>query len=366
MVTRNPFHEDLVTEILFYLSFLGFLHQSKIYAIISYTLFVLEDLYDIFGVMNMSTFIKKCREEAGLTQAQLADKMGVSVVAVQNWEKGKTKINMDRYYDLSEIFNVPVDDLIKEMLIEEDKSRPNNWPSFLFDDDTNAIIDTLHLNLAQQDLFGLMYIYGSKYLKDTEIDKDTFDKDLKRIPYGFIDRVGSIRFMNQAEGLHKVIKYVKSDFLMKVLKQNPESEFDIRKLSKNLICEFIDEGHKPLYNIEDDMETYEGLKFWINIGRAKILLPVLEKIGPVHITDGWWSNPIRDDIPEELINAFLKMWGYNRELWEMGEYKSHYNIFNIREETVTDYKNTAPKGEEERWMLSINEKGRELLQWLRE
>ncbi len=44
-----------------------------------------------------------------------------------------------------------------------------------------------------------------------------FDEDLKSIPYGFIDRVGSIRFMNQAEGLHKVIRYVQSDFLMKVI-----------------------------------------------------------------------------------------------------------------------------------------------------
>lgn len=49
----------------------------------------------------MSTFIKRCREEAGLTQAQLAEKMDVSVVAVQNWENGKTRLNLDRYYELS-------------------------------------------------------------------------------------------------------------------------------------------------------------------------------------------------------------------------------------------------------------------------
>ena len=28
-------------------------------------------------------------------------------------------------------------------------------------------------------------------------------------------------------------------------KQNPESEFDIRKLPKSLICKFIDNGYKP-------------------------------------------------------------------------------------------------------------------------
>ncbi|MBO6162943.1 MAG: helix-turn-helix transcriptional regulator [Eubacterium sp.] len=315
----------------------------------------------------MSTFIKRYREEAGLTQAQLAEKMDVSVVAVQNWENGKTRINQDRYYDLSEIFNVPVDVLIKEMLIEADQSRPDTWPDFLFDDDTNAIIDTLHLNLAQQDLFGLMYIYGSEYLKKTEIDQDTFDEDLKRIPYGFIDRVGSIRFMNQAEGLHKVIRYVRSDFLMKVLKQNPDSEFNIRKLSKNLICEFIDEGYKPLNDSEDDIETYEGLYFGIDMRRARILLPVLEEIGPVHITDGRWSNPVRNDLPEEFLNAVLEMCGFRRELWEEGHYEREYNVSNIKSglETVTDYKNTARKEKEERWMLSINKKGRELLQWLR-
>jgi hypothetical protein len=154
---------------------------------------------------------------------------------------------------------------------------------------------------------------------------------------------------------------------MKVLKQNPESEFDIRKLSKNLICEFIDEGYKPLNDFEDDTETFEGLCFRINMRRAKILLPVLEKIGPVHITDGWWSNPIREDLPEEFFNAVLEMCGFRRELWEKGYYKSEYNISYIRcdLETVTDYKNTARKGKE-RWKLSINEKGRELLQWLRE
>ncbi len=316
----------------------------------------------------MSTFIKRCREEAGLTQAQLAEKMDVSVVAVQNWENGKTRLNLDRYYELSEILNVPVENLIKERLIEADKTRPNIWPAFLFDDETNAIIDTLHLNLSQQDLFGLMYIYGSDYLKKTEIDQDTFDEYLKCIPYGFIDRVGSIRFMNQAEGLHKVIRYVRSDFLMKVLKQNPESEFDIRKLSKNLICEFIDEGYKSLNDFEDDIEAYEGLEFGINMRRAKILLPVLEEIGPVHITDGCWSNPIRDDLPEAFLTSALEMCGFRRELWEEGYYIREYNISYMRSglETVTDYKNTARKGKEERWMLSINEKGREFLQWLRE
>lgn len=38
--------------------------------------------------MDMGKFMKACRMNAGLTQEQLAGKMGVSVVSVQNWESG--------------------------------------------------------------------------------------------------------------------------------------------------------------------------------------------------------------------------------------------------------------------------------------
>ena len=76
----------------------------------------------------MSRFVKTCRMNAGLTQEQLAEKMGVSVVSVQNWESGKTKIEIRRYRELAAVFNVPVEKLIKEMIIEEDKKCPDRWP----------------------------------------------------------------------------------------------------------------------------------------------------------------------------------------------------------------------------------------------
>lgn len=319
----------------------------------------------------MSRFIKKCREEAGLTQAKLAEKMNVSVVAVQNWEKGKTGISQDKYIDLAEIFNVSVEKLIKEMVIEENKSRPDRWPEFLFDEETNAIVDTLHLNLGQQDLFGLLYIYGSEYLQKKKIDIDDFEEDLKRIPYDFIARIGSIRFMNQAEELHKVLKHVKSDFLLKILKQNPDAEFNIRKLSKNHICEFIDNGYKTADDSVCFDKGYEGeeeLQFSISMRKARMMLPVLEKVGPVHLTDECWSAPIREDIPEELQSAILEMCGFHQELWEEGYYENEYTVVNIMSglSEVTEYHNISSKGEKECWMWEINAKGKKLLKWFRE
>ena len=59
----------------------------------------------------MSSFgnlLKKLRNEAGLSQQELADKMDVSTNTIQNWEKGTTKVDYSRFGLLADIFNTPV------------------------------------------------------------------------------------------------------------------------------------------------------------------------------------------------------------------------------------------------------------------
>ena len=38
--------------------------------------------------------LSKCREEMGLTQAQLADKIGVKTQTVSDWERGEYEVKM--------------------------------------------------------------------------------------------------------------------------------------------------------------------------------------------------------------------------------------------------------------------------------
>ena len=319
----------------------------------------------------MSSFgnhLKKLRNIAGLSQQKLADKMDVSKNTVQNWENG-AKIDYGKLPDLASIFNTSIEDLIGEYCREQAEKRPSNWPGFLFDneDDINETVKSLHLNLRQQDLFGLLYIYKSEYLQKDDIDFDNFYDDLKLVPYDFIEKVGSIQFMNCADGLHNVIKYVKSDFLLKILKEDPEAEFDVMRLTKGQICDFIDKGYKEAW---DDMEWCENvtpLKFNISMERAQRVLPIL-KDGPIHITDGHWSNKVRKDVPAELIESLHLSLGYK-------EWVKKYDKLNPNDlgngggcmkrglERVTVYHNTAPDGEEETWYLEINEKGRLLLEW---
>lgn len=157
--------------------------------------------------------------------------------------------------------------------------------------------------------------------------------------------------------------------IKEVLKLHPESEFNVKKLSKELICEFIDEGVKPEDDMAlwiDDPERYEAddvLCMRVSMKKARIILPVLEK-GEIHLADGNWGNTLREDIPEEV----LLMCDFKPDLWEKGYYGSQNNAMYIRYglEAVTNYRSVSDKGQGDMWFLEINEKGRQLLEWFRE
>ena len=331
-----------------------------------------------------ATFVKRYREKQGITQAKLAERMGISVTAVQNWESGKTNISQNKYERLSEILNIPIDTLIMEIAADKECGSNSSWPGFLFEDELNSIIDGLHLSLEQQDLFGCLHIYGARFLNEDELETEVstgtdagtreeterriFTKDLRLIPFDFINRVGSINFLNHAEKLFEVIRYIKPEFLLKVLKLNPDREFNIKKLSKDLMAEFIDSG------LKDWVKDGREFDFMVNISmfKARIMLQLLNKSeGRIRLADGN-SNQIRDDLPDEIRETLLKMLRLTHEEWEHEKDRPpierlRYNVYAVIDDldTVTYYQNNAGKDTHECW-LRINDRGRQLLEWFSE
>lgn len=59
----------------------------------------------------MKMKIRAFREQAGLMQNQLADKLGVDVSTVCKWESGENRPTVNTLLRLAEFFNCPVDDL---------------------------------------------------------------------------------------------------------------------------------------------------------------------------------------------------------------------------------------------------------------
>ena len=51
------------------------------------------------------------RKKAGLTQKQLADKLGVKNTAVSNWESGNNSVDIESLFLASEIFGVTLNDM---------------------------------------------------------------------------------------------------------------------------------------------------------------------------------------------------------------------------------------------------------------
>ena len=315
-----------------------------------------------------SVCIASLRRRSGLTQEQLAEKMSVSVTSVQNWEKGSSDISFDRLPKLADVLNVSVDDLVCEITAElKNRQSKDNWPDFLFSDVINKKIDRMSLNLLQQELFGVLCIYDAKFLDDdklkdsidasfyseqSEAELSIYNEDLKNVPFEFVNKVGSINFMKNADRLFEVIRYLKKDFLLKILKNDPDTEFSIRKLSKRQIIELIDYGFRETF--WDEYLDYSP--FEISMSKAEILLPFLEKNDSIHLTDQLMKD---NKLPEDVKNVVLKLLNLSEnELQQHYSQGLNHGVFSVRNGlmSVTDYSNGT---------LTASEKGKLLLDWFK-
>ncbi len=63
--------------------------------------------------MNMADRIQQMRKKAGLSQEELADRVGVSRQAVSKWEGGQSSPDLENIVIMSDLFGVTTDYLLK-------------------------------------------------------------------------------------------------------------------------------------------------------------------------------------------------------------------------------------------------------------
>lgn len=56
----------------------------------------------------------KARENAGLSQAEVAEKLGVTGAAVCQWEKGKTSPKLPMLRKIAKLYGCTVDELVED------------------------------------------------------------------------------------------------------------------------------------------------------------------------------------------------------------------------------------------------------------
>lgn len=58
--------------------------------------------------------LKAARKQLGLTQREVAEKLGVVESCYANWEQGRTEPNIEMLRNLGKLFDVSIDDLIND------------------------------------------------------------------------------------------------------------------------------------------------------------------------------------------------------------------------------------------------------------
>ncbi len=62
--------------------------------------------------MTVSEGLRKCRQERGISQNYLAEKLGVSRIFINALETGKRPIPLDRLVQIANILNCSLDELV--------------------------------------------------------------------------------------------------------------------------------------------------------------------------------------------------------------------------------------------------------------
>lgn len=72
--------------------------------------------------MSFSEKLQKLRKDKGLSQEQLAELLDVSRQAVSKWESGQTYPEIDKLIKLSDLFNVTLDELVRDRNTENNSN----------------------------------------------------------------------------------------------------------------------------------------------------------------------------------------------------------------------------------------------------
>lgn len=111
--------------------------------------------------------LKKEREKRGWSQEYLAEKIHVSRQSVSKWETGKNYPNIEVIIDLSDLFGITIDELLrsdeelKEKVIQDSKQLAHpKWKTF-FD---SLFLLGVFLLLVKLVILGLNYFIGTEIL----------------------------------------------------------------------------------------------------------------------------------------------------------------------------------------------------------
>lgn len=101
--------------------------------------------------MDFSSRVRSLRDRSGLTQAELAEKLGLTNRAVGAWESGRSRPRLDKMQQLADLFGVTVSELMGE---EVPEGAPANAIPFTAESDTVPFIrlGKVHAGMSSEEI----------------------------------------------------------------------------------------------------------------------------------------------------------------------------------------------------------------------
>lgn len=65
--------------------------------------------------LELGNLLKEAREQKGISQQTLADKIGITRNCIGNWETGRRSIDIIQLYKICDCLGLEVDELIKKV-----------------------------------------------------------------------------------------------------------------------------------------------------------------------------------------------------------------------------------------------------------
>lgn len=185
---------------------------------------------------------KALRKKSGLTQAELAEKVGVSENTIQNWESGKTDPKGDNWKRYMQALGITDQAEIKRIISErteatyiKDIETADNVPYFLFEDKPEQIdiIKNCYASAEELDMLGYEYYLAPKgrIVSDMNV---RFPMD-----YVFFEKHGGFnqttKIMNDAK---KRLGKLREDAI-KYAVENPGCEYRLVSFDKEKLLDMI-------------------------------------------------------------------------------------------------------------------------------
>lgn len=201
--------------------------------------------------MTLYLFLKNARERCNMTQEALAEKIGVSITTIQNWEK-ETLPDKNHWPAILEQLNLSREEFFEHYentaLPDAEEGSVPSFPDFLFPDNMVNQIKMMKLTADEQELLGLEELYSATYNMDEDYRfKVTKTGSLPTLPYEYVRRVGAFHIMNLSDSLHKKIGEHRN-YVIAQIKMKSEKPFDIFKCSAVQLLHLCDEIEVDYYN----------------------------------------------------------------------------------------------------------------------